>query len=107
MHNIPRLLTVGEIARRVEASIHRVQYVIRTREIQPHGLAGGARVFPANVIDRVETELNRIATVRTGGGDSDAELCSDVDAETGKNRDSRSYRARDAGGDETKSRELK
>ena len=36
------LLTVGEIARRLGQEVHRIEYVIRSRNIRPVGWAGPA-----------------------------------------------------------------
>jgi hypothetical protein len=53
--------TVGEIARRVGAPVHKVEYVIRTRGIRPCGRAGNARVFSEVDVARISSELRRIA----------------------------------------------
>ncbi|MCU0918697.1 MAG: hypothetical protein MUC88_29690 [Planctomycetes bacterium] len=52
--------TVGEIARRLGEPVHRVEYVIRSREIQPLSLAGNARVFAEGDVDRICSELRQI-----------------------------------------------
>lgn len=58
------LLTVGEIARRLGQEIHRVEYVIRSRGIQPAGWAGHARVFRDADLAFIASELRRIADDR-------------------------------------------
>jgi hypothetical protein len=58
------LLTVGEIARRLDLEIHRVEYVIRSRSIRPLGWAGHARVFGESDLAFIAAELHRIATDR-------------------------------------------
>ena len=58
--------TVGEIARRLEQPLHRIEYVIRSREIQPAGLAGNARVFSDADVERIAHELRRIDALRGG-----------------------------------------
>ena len=55
------VLSVGEIARRHHVPLHRVLYVIRSRDIQPAGKAGNARVFTVADSDRIGSELRRIA----------------------------------------------
>lgn len=60
------LLTVGEIARRLDTQVHRIEYVIRSRDIQPIGWAGHARVFPDASVGRIAGELARIKANRTG-----------------------------------------
>ena len=58
------LLTVGEIARRLDQEVHRIEYVIRSRNIRPVGWAGHARVFRDADLDRIASELRRIAEDR-------------------------------------------
>ncbi|MBC7835118.1 MAG: helix-turn-helix domain-containing protein [Phycisphaerales bacterium] len=53
------VLTVGEIARRLGVPVHRVEYVIRTRDIHPSVLAGNLRVFTEADLDHIGTELRR------------------------------------------------
>ena len=45
MSQPPLLLTVGEIARRLDTKVHRIEYIIRSRNIEATGWAGHARVF--------------------------------------------------------------
>lgn len=54
------LLTVGEIARRLGKPLHRVEYVIRTRNVRPAGWAGHARVFHDADLMWIASELARI-----------------------------------------------
>ncbi len=58
------LLTVGEIARRLGQEVHRIEYVIRSRNIRPVGWAGHARVFRDADLDRIASEIRRIAEDR-------------------------------------------
>jgi hypothetical protein len=58
------LLTVGEIARRLGQPLHRVEYVIRSRNILPAGWAGHARVFRDADLTRIASELKRIERER-------------------------------------------
>jgi hypothetical protein len=51
--------------------IHRVQYAIRTRGVEPEALAGYIRVFPPETIERVAAilrDIDRQAGRRQGGG---------------------------------------
>jgi hypothetical protein len=57
---------VGEIARRLQEPLHRVEYVIRARGIQPIGTAGNARVFTETAVERIQSELKRIDAERLG-----------------------------------------
>ncbi|MCC7083663.1 MAG: hypothetical protein IT427_01500 [Pirellulales bacterium] len=52
--------TIGEIARRLGAPTHRVEYVIRARRIEPCGRAGNARVFDEASVAVIDAELKRI-----------------------------------------------
>lgn len=56
----PALLTIGEIARRLNEPIHRIEYVIRARRIRPCGRAGNARVFGEESVEAISLELHRI-----------------------------------------------
>jgi hypothetical protein len=52
--------TIGEIARRLGAPTHRIEYVIRARRIEPCGRAGNARVFDEASVAVIGAELKRI-----------------------------------------------
>ena len=58
--SVPTVPTVGEIARRIGKPVHRIEYVIRSRGIQPSGRAGNARVFTDADVERIASELRRI-----------------------------------------------
>ena len=64
--SVPSVPTVGEIARRCKAPIHRVEYVIRSRDIRPIGRAGNARVFAEPDVARIESEIRRIDEEKGG-----------------------------------------
>ena len=61
----PLMLTVGEIARRLDASVHRVEYVIRARGVSPYGWAGNARVFAEGAVETIAVELEQIDALKT------------------------------------------
>jgi hypothetical protein len=52
--------TVGKIARRLGQPIHRIEYVIRSRQIRPSGRAGNCRVFTAEDVARIADHLRQI-----------------------------------------------
>lgn len=52
-----RALTVGEIARRTNQPLHRVEYVVRARRIEPDSWAGNLRVFSDAALERIAREL--------------------------------------------------
>ena len=58
--------TVGSIARRLGEPIHRVEYIIRSRNIQPSGRAGNCRVFTDADIAYIAAEFRRIDAGKGG-----------------------------------------
>ena len=56
------LLTVTEIARRLDVAPHAVTYVVKTRGIEPARWVGHARLFDEAAVGRIASELARIAT---------------------------------------------
>ena len=65
---VTQLLTVGEIAARLGQPIHRVQYAIKSREIQPAAMAGRLRIFDTNAMHLIcdaidEADDRRIAAL--------------------------------------------
>ena len=59
--------TVGEIAHRLTAPIHAVEYIIRSRGISPVAWAGNARIFTEADVAHIASELKRIESERQGG----------------------------------------
>jgi DNA-binding transcriptional MerR regulator len=58
----PQLMpTVGVISRDLHVPVHRIEYVIRSRGIQPLARAGNARVFSESDVKMIAEELQRIA----------------------------------------------
>jgi hypothetical protein len=63
-------LTVGAIARELGEPIHRVQYAIRTRDIEPEAIAGNLRIFTPETVEQVADilrDIDRQAARREGG----------------------------------------
>lgn len=60
MPQVSLLPTVGEIARRLRVPLHRVEYVIMSRHLQPCGRAGNARIFSEADVTYLASELRRI-----------------------------------------------
>ncbi|MDI9431030.1 MAG: hypothetical protein QM570_04860 [Planctomycetota bacterium] len=54
-----KALTIGEIARRLDWPIHRVDYFLRSRRIEPKARAGILRIFGGDVIERLRSEADR------------------------------------------------
>jgi len=53
-------LTIGAIARDLGEPVHRVQYAIKTRSIQPEAIAGNLRIFPLEAVEHVAEILRDI-----------------------------------------------
>ncbi len=73
---LSRLHTVGEISERLSEPLHRVEYVIKARKIEPIAWAGNARVFSSDAA-RVIAEalghpqnLNHVAQGQGGSADA-------------------------------------
>jgi hypothetical protein len=65
---LPRLATIGEVARELGAPVHRVAYVLRTRsDIVPRAIAGNARCFDDPAIARIRHEMAKIDARRHKG----------------------------------------
>jgi len=65
---LARLLTVGTIAERLNEPLSRIEYVLRTRNIQPIGMAGNARVYDETDLDKIANELRDIDDRKDGDG---------------------------------------
>jgi hypothetical protein len=65
--SVPAAPTIGEIARRLGEPVHRIEYVVRSRDIQPASWAGNARIFSEADVDFIRSELRRIDEERDGG----------------------------------------
>ena len=63
---IPTVPTVGEIGRRLDEPVWRIEYLINSRNIQPAGRAGNARVFNEADVAYIAAELRRIDREKGG-----------------------------------------
>jgi DNA-binding transcriptional MerR regulator len=52
-----RVWTVGEIARDAGLPLHKIEYWIRARNIQPTGRVGRLRVFDAETVQTIIAQL--------------------------------------------------
>lgn len=50
------ILTVGDIARKLNCPIHRIQYLIASRNIKPIQYVGGYRVFSNDILEKLRDE---------------------------------------------------
>lgn len=55
-----RLFTLGEISRQLDQPIHRVRYVIQSREIAAHAVASHFRCWTAEDVMQIKAELEAI-----------------------------------------------
>jgi len=63
--------TLSQIASCLGQPHYRIDFILRSRKIEPVGMIGNTRVFHPDVLDRVERELELIEagkTVATEGG---------------------------------------
>lgn len=58
---VPRLATIGELAKLLNVPLHRIEYVLRSRpHIKPRATAGGARCFDDAAVAQIRHELTSI-----------------------------------------------
>lgn len=57
--DVANALTTGEIARRVDQPIHKIEYYIRSRGVKPIARAGTLRIFSEADFERIAAELRR------------------------------------------------
>lgn len=62
-----RATTTGEICRRLGEPLHRVQYIISSRGIEPTARAGNLRLFSETDVTRIAAELQAIDSERRLG----------------------------------------
>jgi hypothetical protein len=67
-----RALTIGAIASELYEPVHRVQYAIKTRGIEPESVAGNIRVFAPETVERVAAILHEIDRQAARGDRGDA-----------------------------------
>ena len=66
MSDSPIIHSVGTLAQLFRVPIHRIQYVIRSRGIEPAGIAGNVRLFDEAAAKRIASELQRIEDDKGG-----------------------------------------
>lgn len=59
-----RALTIGEVAKRLGYPLHRIEYIIRSRNIRPRLRAGNARVFSGSDLQYIASVLRHIDAER-------------------------------------------
>lgn len=63
-----RLLTTGQIASELGVPVHRVLYVLRSREVREDARAGRYRLYGEKVLESVRRELSSIGELRVKDG---------------------------------------
>jgi len=63
--DVPVALTIGEVARQLQVPLHRAEYLVRSRRIQPVARAGNARLFSEADVRQLRTELNQTEPERS------------------------------------------
>ena len=66
MPNSPAIHSVGTLAKLFDVPVHRIAYVIRSRGIEPAGIAGNVRLFDEAAAQWIGSELQRIEDARGG-----------------------------------------
>ena len=61
-----QIASLGEIAERLNVPIHRVEYVIRSRQIKPALVVGGRHIYSEAQIQRISSEIRRIDEEKGG-----------------------------------------
>lgn len=64
--SIPQFLTIGEIADRLDVSMHRLKYAIDQYKIAPDRRVGIIRVWSESKLPLIENALAKIAENRHG-----------------------------------------
>ena len=59
--------TIGQIGRHLNEPLHRVECILRSRNITPSGMAGNARVFETEQVEEIAAALRDIDARREGG----------------------------------------
>jgi len=68
---IPKFNTPGRMAELLNVPVHRVLYILKTRNIEPKALAGRVRLYDMKALARLRYELNCIdarESARCGDG---------------------------------------
>ncbi len=60
-------LTLGQLARRMRVSIHRIKYAVDQHRVEPAMRVGITRVWRPDQIPAIESALRRVASNRGAG----------------------------------------
>jgi hypothetical protein len=62
-----KLLTVGDLVTALEQPIHKIEYLLSSRNIQPVQRAGRFRLYKHGVIDRLQHEIVTMQKTKNRG----------------------------------------
>ena len=65
-----KLLTTGDIAKTLNAELHRVLYALRSRNIEPVGRIGNLRAYTEDAVGRVREALEQMDERRGAGAEA-------------------------------------
>ena len=66
---VPKLATIGEVAKLLEVPPRRIEYILRSRgHIKPRATAAGARCFDDDAIEQIRCEIVAIDAKRRRRG---------------------------------------
>ena len=55
-----RVITLGVLASRLNIPVHRAEYLVRSRQIQPVSRAGRFRVFDKQAVKELQQEVEKM-----------------------------------------------
>lgn len=58
------IASLGEIARRLDVPLHRVEYVVRSQKLEPLIVAGGRNFYSEATVQHIKHEPHRIEKKR-------------------------------------------
>lgn len=67
MPKLGKLWTSRDVARELGQPIHKVEYVLRKRTVEPTCILGGHRLFDIRAVNQIEALLAVVAAGRVGG----------------------------------------
>lgn len=61
------VFSVGEVARRLGVALHQVDYVLKSRGIEPTAIAGGRRLYGEDEVGMIADALRIVDQFKKGG----------------------------------------
>jgi hypothetical protein len=66
METSPQVVSLGDISRRLGKPIHRIDYVVRSRNIVPALIVGGRHFYNEAAVQHIASEIRRIEAEKAG-----------------------------------------